>query len=251
MIELKTPEQLEIMRTGGKLLAECRDAVLAAAQLGVTTLELDTLAEKLIRERDAKPNFKGYGGFPYSICANVNELVIHGFANKRALQVGDVFSLDIGLIYKGLHVDTTGTIIVGGMDAADQKVQQFIKTGEKALSLAIEQTRAGNRVGDVSAVMQQTVESAGYSVIREFVGHGVGSELHMDPLVPCFGKAGTGEMLKEGMTLAIEVMMNMGGPEIKTLKDGWQVVTKDHSLSAQFEHTVAITKDGPEILTLS
>jgi methionyl aminopeptidase len=250
MIELKDQKQLAAMADGGALLAKCREAVLAAAEPGVTTLELDALAEKLIRDGGGTPNFKGYGGFPFTICANVNDLVIHGFPNKRALQPGDVFSLDIGLIWQGLHVDTTETKIIGGLDTASEAVQKFIKTGEKALSLAIDQAVIGHRVGDISATMQQTVEQAGYSVIREFVGHGVGSELHMEPMIPCFGRAGTGPLIQEGMTVAIEVMMNMGGPAVKTLKDGWQVVTKDHSLAAQFEHTVAVTKNGPQILTL-
>jgi methionyl aminopeptidase len=251
MIEIKTANQQNIMAEGGRLLAECRDLVVQAAEAGVTTLELDQLAEAEIRRRGAEPNFKGYGGYPYSICANVNDLVIHGFPNKRQLQNGDVFSLDIGLKYKGLHVDTTATKVIGGVDSAPENVQRFIATGQSALQLAIEQAVPGNRVGDISAAMQQTVESAGYSVVRDFVGHGVGSELHMEPMVPCFGKAGSGPTLEVGMTLAIEVMMNMGKPEIRTLKDGWQVVTKDRSLSAQFEHTVAITIDGPLILTTS
>ena len=250
MIELKNDEQLQIMRQGGALLARIRDEVLGGAEAGVTTLELNDLAERLMKQAGAKSNFKGYGGFPFVICANVNDLIIHGFANKRPLQNGDVFSLDIGLIWKGLHVDTTATKIIGGLENAPEKVQTFIKTGEKALSLAIDRAVIGNRVGDISSTMQQTVESAGFSVIREYVGHGVGSELHMEPMIPCYGRAGTGEVLKEGMTLAIEVMMNMGGPKVRTLKDGWQVVTKDNSLSAQFEHTVAVTKDGPEILTI-
>ncbi len=249
MIELKTEQQLAIMTEGGAKLARCRDAVVAAAQPGVTTLELDALAESLIVKTGGKPNFKGYGGFPYTICANVNELILHGFPNKRPLQQGDIFSLDIGLIWQGLHVDTTATTVIGGIGAVSEAVQRFVKTGEKALSLAIDQAVVGNRVGDISAIMQKTVESAGYSVIREFVGHGVGTELHMEPMVPCFGRPGTGVMLKEGMTLAIEVMMNMGGPGVRTLKDDWQVVSKDKSLTAQFEHTVAVTAAGPQVLT--
>jgi methionyl aminopeptidase len=249
MIELKNVEQLRTMTEGGAILASCRDQVLAAAQSGVTTLELDTLAEKLIRRAGATPNFKGYGGFPYTICANVNELILHGFPKKRALQIGDVFSLDIGLLWQGLHVDTTGTIVVGGTDKAPEAVQKFVKTGQKALYAAIDRALVGNRVGDISSAIQYMVEQAGYSVIREFVGHGLGSELHMEPMIPCYGRAGTGMVLKEGMTLAIEVMMNMGGPGVKTLKDEWQVVTKDKSLSAQFEQTVAVTKSGPVVLT--
>jgi methionyl aminopeptidase len=249
MIEIKTSAQLEIMTEGGALLGKIRDEVLSKAQPGVTTLELDELAEKLIINAGAKPNFKGYGGFPYTICANVNELILHGFPNRRPLQVGDVFSLDIGLIWQGLHVDTTGTVVVGGIDVATSGVKRFVQTGEAALWAAIEQAKVGNRVGDVSSAMQRIVEDAGYSVIREFVGHGIGSSLHMEPNVPCYGRPHTGPELTEGMTLAIEVMMNMGKPAILTLKDGWQVVSKDKSLTAQFEHTVAIWADGPKILT--
>lgn len=250
MIELKNAQQLAVMAAGGSLLASCRDAVLAAAVPGVTTVELDELAEKLIRQGGGMPNFKGYGGFPFTICANINDLVIHGFANKRPLQTGDIFSLDIGLIWQGLHVDTTATKVIGGLENAPESVQRFIATGEQALSFAITQAVIGNKVGDISSTIQRTVESAGYSVVKEFVGHGVGSSLHMEPMIPCYGKAGTGLTLQEGMTLAIEVMMNMGGSAVKTLKDGWQVVTRDHSMSAQFEHTVAVTQDGPKILTL-
>lgn len=249
MVELKTPQQLKSMTEGGRLLAQIRDQLVSLAQPGMTTIELDQMAEKLITQAGAKPSFKGYGGYPFTICANVNELILHGYANKRALLTGDVFSLDIGLVYDNLHVDTTDTIIVGGPDKAPADVQQFVKVGRQALMSAIDQAVVDHRVGDISATMQAIVEQAGYSVIREFVGHGVGTSLHMDPQIPCYGRPGIGPKLEEGMTLAIEVMMNMGKPDIKTLKDGWQIVTKDGSLSAQFEHTVAITKDGPQILT--
>ncbi len=251
MTELKSPQQLQSMTKGGQLLAQIRDHLITIAQPGITTAEIDQLAEKMIRDAGAKPSFKGYGGYPFTICANVNELILHGYANKRALLAGDVFSLDIGLVYDDLHVDTTATTIVGGIDQASAEVQQFIKVGEKALAESIKLATTANRVGDVSSAIQEIVESAGYSVIRDYVGHGVGSQLHMDPQIPCYGRPDTGPKFEEGMTVAIEVMMSMGKPQLKTLKDGWQVVTKDGSLSAQFEHTVAITKSGPQVLTAS
>ena len=165
------------------------------------------------------------------------------------LRAGDLLSIDVGLLWKGWHLDTTGTLIVGGAETADEEVRRFAEVGYEVLEAAIVQAKVGNRVGDISAAMQEGIEGAGYSAVREYVGHGLGSQLHMEPMVPCYGKAGTGPELKEGMTLAIEVMMNAGGPYVRTLKDGWTVVTKDGSISGQFEHTVAITKSGPKVLT--
>lgn len=250
-IELKTPDQIAIMAEGGRRLSLIRDELVRRAQPGLTTLEIDSMAEELIRSGGDQPSFKGYGGFPYTICANLNQIVVHGFPNKRALLPGDLFSLDIGLIHRGFHIDTTATTIVGGLEAASPQVQKFYRTGQQALDLAISQALVGNRVGDISHAMQSTVEAAGFSVIREYVGHGVGTSLHMDPQIPCYGKPHTGPELVEGMTLAIEIMMNMGQPQVKDLKDGWQVVTKDGTLSAQFEHTIALTSSGPQVLTQS
>ena len=239
------------MAEGGRRLAIVRDELMKAAQVGVTTMELEHLSEKLIAQQGATSNFKGQYGYPYTILTSVNEQVIHGKPNNRALQSGDLLSIDVGLLWQGWHLDTTGTVIVGGISAADPQTQRFYHTGYEILQQAIAQSKVGHKVGDISAAMQQGIEGAGYSVVREYVGHGLGSELHMDPMVPCFGKPNTGPDLQEGMTIAIEVMMNMGRPEVRTLKDGWTVVTKDGSISGQFEHTVAITKSGPKVLTAS
>ena len=246
MIERKTQEQLEIMAEGGRHLAEVREALMQAAQPGVTTMELEHLSEKLIAQHGAVSNFKGQYDYPYTILTSVNEQVIHGKPNNRALQAGDLLSIDVGLLWKGWHLDTTGTVIVGGEDAATESTRKFYQDGYRILDEAIAQAVIGNRVGDISAAMQRGIESAGYSAVREYVGHGLGSELHMEPMIPCVGKPNTGDLLEEGMTLAIEVMMNMGKHHVRTLKDGWTVVTKDGSLSGQFEHTVAVTQKGHE-----
>lgn len=249
MIEIKTPEQLKIMAEGGRILAQVRDQLMTAAIPGIATLELEDLSEQLITSFGATSNFKGQYDYPYTILTSVNEQVIHGKPNKRVLRAGDLLSIDVGLLWKGWHLDTTGTLIVGGAETADEEVRRFAEVGYEVLEAAIVQAKVGNRVGDISAAMQEGIEGAGYSAVREYVGHGLGSQLHMEPMVPCYGKAGTGPELKEGMTLAIEVMMNAGGPYVRTLKDGWTVVTKDGSISGQFEHTVAITKSGPKVLT--
>jgi methionyl aminopeptidase len=249
MIERKTPAQLTIMAEGGRHLAEVRDALMRAAQPGVTTMELEHLSEKLIAEHGATSNFKGQYDYPYTILTSVNEQVIHGKPNNRALQSGDLLSIDVGLLWKGWHLDTTGTLLVGGEEAADETTRLFWRDGYRILDEAIAQAVIGNRVGDISAAMQRGIESAGYSAVREYVGHGLGTELHMEPMIPCVGRPHTGAELAEGMTLAIEVMMNRGKSAVRTLKDGWTVVTKDGSLSGQFEHTVAVTKKGPKILT--
>lgn len=249
MIEIKTPEQLKLMAEGGRVLAQVRDQLMQAAIPGVTTLELEEISEKLIIGLGATSNFKGQYDYPYTILTSVNEQVIHGKPNKRALQSGDLLSIDVGLLWKGWHLDTTGTLIVGGEATATEEVKKFAAKGYEILDAAIAQAKVGNRVGDISAAMQHGIEAAGYSAVREYVGHGLGSELHMEPMVPCYGRPGTGAVLQEGMTIAIEVMMNAGGPAVRTLKDGWTVVTKDGSISGQFEHTVAITKQGPRVLT--
>lgn len=251
MIEIKSAEQLAIMRQSGQALDACLMAVMAAAQPGVTTLELDSMAESMIVKFGGKPNFKGYGGFPFTLCTSVNDQVIHGFPNKRALVAGDALTVDVGMVYQGLHVDHATTMRIGDSKSSetDQSVDKFLAVGQRALDAAIDQIRPGAHVGDISSTIQLVVEAGGYSVIRDYTGHGVGTKLHMDPVIPCFGKPGTGDKLEVGMTLAVEVMMNMGKADVRTLKDGWTVVTKDKSLSAQFEHTVAVVEGGYEILT--
>jgi methionyl aminopeptidase len=249
VIELKSHDQLMLMRQGGAILANTLSVVGAAAKAGTTTLELDILAEQLIRDSGAVPAFKGYQGFPSTLCTSLNEQVIHGKPNKRPLVVGDLLTIDVGLIWQGLVLDHATTLVIAGESQVNRSEQSFLMAGKQSLEAAIDAARVGNRVGDISAAMQGIVEHRGYSVVREYAGHGVGSELHMEPFIPCYGNPGRGMLLAEGMTLAIEVMFNMGGSGVKTLKDGWTVVTKDGTLSAQFEHTVAVTDAGPEILT--
>lgn len=213
---------------------------------GVTTGELDELAEQECRQRKAKPAFKGYGGFPFSICASPNEKIVHGFPDKQPLREGDILSIDFGVIHDGFHGDAAVTLPVGRIDAEKARLLQVT---EHSLQLAIAACRVGGWLGDVSHAVQSYVETQGFSVVREFVGHGIGQKLHEAPQVPNFGRPGQGPRLKEGMVLAIEPMINAGQPEVMILSDGWTAVTVDSRPSAHFEHTVAITSDGPEILT--
>ena len=213
---------------------------------GITTAELDELAENECRKRKAKPAFKGYGGFPYTICASPNEKVVHGFPDRTPLQEGDILSVDFGLIYDGFYGDSAFTAAVGRVD--DEK-RRLMKVTEESLYLAIEAAQVGGRVSDIGAAVQKHVEKEGFSVVREFVGHGIGRALHESPQIPNFGVPGQGAKLKEGMTLAIEPMINVGVPGVRVLGDGWTAVTEDGRPSAHYEHTVAITCNGPEILT--
>jgi methionyl aminopeptidase len=225
-----------------EILALLRESI----KPGITTLELDELAERECRKRKAKPGFKGYGGFPYSICASPDEQVVHGFPNREPLREGQILSIDFGVLWRGFYGDSAITVPVGRIDA---KKQELLDTTQRSLELGIEQTRAGNRLYDISHAVQAYVEPRGFSVVKEFVGHGIGRGLHEDPQVPNFGPAGQGPLLREGMTLAIEPMINAGKGGVKILADGWTAVTIDGKPSAHFEHTVAITENGPEILT--
>jgi methionyl aminopeptidase len=213
---------------------------------GITTLELDELAERECRKRKAKPGFKGYGGFPYSICASLDEQVVHGFPNREPLREGQILSVDFGVLWRGFYGDSAITVPVGRIDT---EKQELLEATQYSLKLGIEQTRAGNRLYDISHAVQAYVEPRGFSVVKDFVGHGIGRGLHEDPQVPNFGPAGQGPLLREGMTLAIEPMINAGKAGVKILADGWTAVTVDGKPSAHFEHTVAITQNGPEILT--
>lgn len=246
MSNVKSPQEIERMRKSCRLAAEILDAVAARVQPGVTTGELDQLAGELIRQAGGKSPFLGYRGYPGQVCVSVNEEVVHGIPGKRRVQYGDIVSLDVGIILDGYVGDNATTVGVG---VVDPRTQELLQATEEALCAGIAAARAGHRVGDISAAVQSLVEARGFSVVREFVGHGVGRKMHEEPQVPNFGRAGTGPKLKAGMTLAIEPMINRGTHDVVMLKDGWTVVTADHAPSAHFEHTVLITDGEPEILT--
>jgi methionyl aminopeptidase len=216
-------------------------------QAGVSTLELEKYIERRITQLGARSAFKGHKGYPCCLCASVNSEVIHGIPSDRSLKKGDILSLDLGVIVDGYYGDSAITVPVGEVP---ESAQRLLRVTQEALALAIEQVRLGNRLGDVSAAVQRHVESNGYSVVREFVGHGIGRELHEEPQVPNFGQPGHGPVLKQGMVLAIEPMVNAGGPAVRVLADNWTAVTVDGALSAHFEHMVAVTRNGPDILTL-
>lgn len=247
MIVLKTVRELSIMREACRISATALEIVGKAIEPGVTTAELDRIAEKYIRSEGAIPNFKNYNGFPASACISINNEVIHGIPTaKRKLQAGDIVSVDLGAMFNGYHGDNAATFACGDISS---KAKRLIDTTRESLYEGIKAARAGGRIGDISASIQSYVEARGYSVVRDFVGHGVGTSLHEAPEVPNFGTAGRGVRLMPGMTLAIEPMINMGKAGVKVLPDGWTVITQDGSLSAHFEHTVAITAEGPTIMT--
>jgi len=247
MIILKAPWEIEKMRRSNAIVAEILAILKEAVKPGITTMELNELAEELCIKKGARPAFKGYRNYPYSLCVSINEEVVHGLpSKKRYLQEGDIVSLDFGVFYDGYYGDAAITVPVGKISA---NAKRLLEVTENALYKGIEQAREGRRVSDISAAIQTYVESHGYSVVRQFVGHGIGRSLHEDPQVPNFGKPGKGAKLKVGMVLAIEPMVNEGTYEVEILPDGWTAVTKDRKLSAHFEHTVAITKNGPEILS--
>ncbi len=246
-MQLKTEDDLSRMRDAGRVVRAVLDALVAAAVPGVTTFDLDRLAESRTREMGAVPAFKGYLGYPASVCISVNEEVVHGIpSEKRVLRDGDVVGLDFGAILGGFHGDAAETVLVG---QASPDAERLVAATREALAAGIAAARPGGRVGDIGSAVQRSAEAAGYSVVREFVGHGIGRKLHEAPQVPNFGEPGTGAWLRPGLVLAIEPMVNAGLPGIRTLEDGWTAVTEDGSLSAHFEHTVAITEAGPEILT--
>jgi len=247
VIPLKSRSELETMAKNGGILSTVLDGVKRLAKPGVTTFQLDKFAEDSIRRAGAVPAFKGYRGYKGTLCTSINSEVVHGIpSHKRALAEGDILSLDIGLKKEGLFSDMAVTIPIG---TVSDEILEFLKVSEESLVEAIAKARPGNRLGDVSYAVQRHAEEHGFSVVRDYVGHGVGYALHEEPVVPNFGKFGTGPRLESGMVLAIEPMVNMGGYEVRTLDDGWTVVTVDGSLSAHFEHSVAITDDGPRVLT--
>ena len=246
MIQLKTPEEIDRMAAAGRILARCHEILRSKARPGVTTADLDAAAERFIRSQGAEPAFKGYRGFPGSICASPNSMVVHGIPGSYELKRGDILSIDIGVVLDGWVADAAITHPIGNVTPI---AGRLLATTRGALFDAVEQCRAGNRLGDVSHAVQARVEGDGFAVIRSLVGHGIGRDMHEDPQIPNFGEAGTGPELEEGMVLAIEPMVNVGTHHVRMGQDNWAVYSQDGSLAAHFEHTVAITAEGPRILT--
>lgn len=234
------------MAAAGELHARCMKMMISMVRPGVTTAELDSAAEKLIRARGATPSFKGYRGFPGSICASPNSLVVHGFPSDRPLERGDILSIDLGVTKDGWVADAAVTLPVGPVS---ETATHLLRVTRQALDDAVDAARPGNHLGDISAAVQSRVEGEGLSIIRNLVGHGIGREMHEDPQIPNFGEPGRGPLLEEGMVLAIEPMVTAGGEEVETASDGWSVYSADGSLAAHFEFTVAVTAAGPRILT--
>ena len=246
MITVKSKSELGLMRTAGRLLSATLDELEEACRPGVTTAEIDKLADRLIRKHGAVPGFLGYNGFPKSLCISVNEEVVHGIPSKREIKDGDLVSLDCGLVLDGLWADSGRTVMVGKVS---DEAKRLVQVTRESLRRGIEKAVPGNRVGDISAAVQQHVEANGFSVVRNFVGHGIGRNMHEEPQVPNFGVAGAGPLLKPGYALAIEPMVNAGSHEVQMLPDHWTIITADGKLSAYFEHTVLITDDGPVVAT--
>jgi methionyl aminopeptidase len=248
VVTLKNALEIERMRASGRVVAEVLDAIGARIGPGVTTAELDSLAESIIKGHDgARPAFKGYGGFPATICASINEEVVHGIPSaSRRLQEGDIVGIDVGVLLDGYHADAARTFAVGRVST---EAEDLLRITQAALAAGIAAAQPGGHLGDISAAIQRVVETAGFSVVRELVGHGIGQHLHEDPQVPNFGNAGRGLPLDPGLVIAIEPMVNRGDSGVRTLEDAWTIVTADGTLSAHFEHTVAITENGPEVLT--
>lgn len=246
MIIRKSPAEIAIMRRAGRVVAETLAILRSAVRPGITTRDLDRVAEREIRSRDAIPSFLGYRGFPATLCASLNHEIVHGIPGDPVVREGDLVKLDLGAIVEGFHADAAITVPVGEIS---EEARKLMETTERALYAGIEEARLGNRIGDIGAAVQTVAEGAGFEVVREYVGHGVGRALHEDPPIPNYGQPGKGLRLQEGMVIAIEPMVNVGTSDARTLADGWTVVTEDGSLSAHFEHTVAITADGPKILT--
>lgn len=247
MVILKLPDEIDKMRASNQIVAEILCILKEKVKPGVTTAELDRLSEELAKKKGARPAFKGYKGYPFSLCISVNSEVVHGMPSKRILIDGDIVSLDYGVCYKGYYGDAAVTVPVGPVS---EEAKRLILTTEQGLYQGIEKARAGNRLGDISSAIQDFVENAGFSVVRDFVGHGIGKNLHEEPQIPNFGIKGRGMELRAGMVLAIEPMVNEGTFKVRVLDNGWTVVTQDGKLSAHFEHSVAVTRNGPDILSM-
>jgi methionyl aminopeptidase len=246
MIICKSAAEIEKLRRSGQLVRRILEETCAQVKPGITTLDLEKFVERRLAQAGAKPAFKGYRGYPCCLCASVNEQIVHGIPSNRRLNEGDIVSLDLGVIVDGYYGDAAMTVPVGTIS---ESLQRLIRVTEESLHLAIDKARVGNRLGDVSAAVEQHVVTSGFSVVREFVGHGIGRQLHEEPQIPNFGHPGYGPPLKEGMVLAIEPMVNAGGPGLKILDDQWTAVTADGACSAHFEHMIAVTQNGPDILT--
>ena len=246
MITLKTSEEIKIIAEGGKILSGAIKQLEKMTKPGVTTLELDRAAEAFILSAGAKPAFKGYDGFPYSLCASVNENIVHGFPSNYVLKDGDLLKLDLGVLYKGFNTDMAITVAVGSVSF---EAKRLVSVTKKSLRLGIKKAKIGNTIGDIGNTIQRFVEDQGFSVVRDLCGHGIGKSVHEDPRVPNFGKRGNGEKLVEGMVICIEPMVTAGDYALRKSDDGYGYATKDNSLSAHFEHTIAITAKGPRILT--
>ncbi|HEX4066065.1 MAG TPA: type I methionyl aminopeptidase [Acidobacteriaceae bacterium] len=247
-IILRTPQEIEKMRRSGQVVREILELVRQAAKPGASTLDLETAAAEKMKELGATPAFKGYHGYPCVLCTSINNEVVHGIPSvKRKLRDGDIVSIDTGVVMDGYYGDSAITVAVG--ERVNEKTRKLLEVTEKSLQSAIRAVKAGATLGDVGAAVQETVEAEGFSVVRDFVGHGIGTHLHEDPQVPNYGLRGEGQKLKAGMVIAIEPMVNAGKPGVQVLKDGWTAVTEDGSWSAHFEHTVAVTADGAVVLT--
>ncbi|HEY0728022.1 MAG TPA: type I methionyl aminopeptidase [Pyrinomonadaceae bacterium] len=247
MIIGKSKRELEKMRAAGQLVGQVLAHLRTLVKPGVTTMEVDRSAEKMIRDAGALPTFKGYNGFPYSICASVNEQIVHGFPSNYRLQDGDIFSIDVGVTLEGFVGDTAATVPVGNVSEDRLKL---IQVTEECLERAIKQCRPGKHLGDIGWAVQEHAEANGYTIVRDYVGHGIGRRMHEDPQIPNYGRPGLGQKIKAGYVFAVEPMVNLGSHHTKVLADGWTVVTVDGQPSAHVEHTIAITEEGPEVLTL-
>ncbi|HEX9123166.1 MAG TPA: type I methionyl aminopeptidase [Actinomycetota bacterium] len=248
MIIYKSPQEIERMRKAGRIVAGTIDRVLEAVRPGVTTGKLDAVAESYIHDQGAIPSFKGYRGFPASICTSLNDEVVHGIPSEtRVVKDGDILSLDFGAIWEGFHSDSAVTVFVG--DPPSSEAEKLVRVTEEALEAGIAQIRPGGRLSDISHAVEQVVLGAGLEVVREYVGHGIGRSLHEDPQIPNYGDPGRGPELRPGLVIAVEPMVNMGDWHTRVMADDWTVVTEDSSLSAHFEHTIAVTEDGHEVLT--
>jgi methionyl aminopeptidase len=248
VITRKTRDQIALMRRAGRVVAEMHEVCIQAAKAGATTLDIDRVAREVIDRRGARSNFLGYHGFPAVVCTSPNDVIVHGIpTDSVVLKDGDILSIDCGAIIEGWHADAAVTVPIGDVD---EESQRLIDVTRESLNAAIAQVVEGNRLGDVGAAVEGIAEAAGFTVVREYVGHGIGTAMHEEPQVPNYGPAGRGMKLKEGIVLAIEPMVNAGTNETEVLDDGWTVVTRDHARSAHFEHTIAVTEHGPEVLTL-
>lgn len=247
MITIKTPQEIKKLRQGGQILAKIIREVIRQIKPGISIFELDQLAEELIKKAGGRPSFKGFEGYPTAACISINEEVVHAIPRKeKILKEGDIVGVDIGLEYEGLYTDMARTVAVGRIS---KKTNRLLKVTQKALAIGIKQVKPGQTTGDIGQAIQHYVEKHGFSVVRSLVGHGVGHQVHEEPRLPNFGRKGEGEVLKEGMVLALEPMVNVGGSDVITKEDKWTIITADGSLSAHFEDTVAVTRQGAEILT--